>query len=178
MILSVPPRLCVRILGMPASKFAPGDGPFKFRTKLLGVPGYRGAAVTPPFDVPAVFGSKRVPIKGTVNKFPFRSTLCNMGGDYFFVVNKAMREGGKCEAGDMADIVIERDRAERKVDVPAYIKKVIATNKTAQKTWDSLSFTHQKEWVRAIDEAKKEETKISRVEKMMTALRAGKKVGF
>ena len=50
---------------MPA-KFTPGDGPFKFRTKLLGVPGYRGAAVKPPFDVPTIFGTKaRVPIRGT-----------------------------------------------------------------------------------------------------------------
>jgi hypothetical protein len=160
-----------------SSIFKPGDGPFKFKTKLLGVPGSRGAAVTPPFDVPTIFGSKRVPIRGTVNKFPFRSALCNMGGDYFFVVNKAMREGGKCEAGDIANIVIQRDRAERKVEVPAYLKRVIATNKAAQKTWDSLSFTHQKEWVRAIEEAKRDETKKSRIEKMMAAMKAGKRVG-
>jgi hypothetical protein len=162
---------------MPA-KFKPGDGPFKFRTKLLGNENSGGAAVTPPFDVPAIFGAKRVPIKGTVNNFPFRSTLCNMGGDYFFVVNKEMRAGAKCKAGDMADIVISRDRDERVVEVPAYIKKVIATNKKAQATWDSLSFTCKKEWVRAIDEAKREETKQSRMEKMMTAMKAGKRIGF
>src|SRR4051812_9787427 len=132
---------------MPKQTFKPGDGPFRFKTKLLGVPGYRGAAVTPPFDVPTVFGAKRVPIKGTVNKFLFRSTLCHMGKGYFFVVNKEMRAGGKCEAGDMADIVIERDRQQRVVEVPSYIKKVIAKDKTAQSTWDSLSFTCKKEWV-------------------------------
>ena len=161
------------------SEFKPGDGPFKFKTKLLGVPGYRGAAVKPPFDVPTIFGTKaRVPIRGTVNGFKFRTSLCNMGEGHFFVVNKAMREGGKCEAGDVADIVIERDREERVVVVPPYIKKVIATNKKAQATWDSLSFTCKKEWVRAIDEAKREETKQSRMEKMMAAMKAGKRVGF
>lgn len=160
------------------AKFTPGDGPHKFRIKLIGEKGSEVAAVTPPFNVPAIFGAKRVPIKGTVNKFPFRSTLCNMGGDYFFVVNKEMRAGAKCKVGDTADIVIQRDREERVVAVPAYIKKVIATNKKAQATWDSLSFTCKKEWVRAIDEAKREETKQSRMEKMMAAMKAGKRVGF
>ena len=160
-------------------KFTPGDGPFKFRTKLVGQKGYEAASVTPPFDVPAIFGTRaRVPIKGKINGFDFRTSICNMGNGYFFVVNKAMREGGKCKAGDLADIVIQRDREERKVQVPSYIKKVIATNKKAQATWDSLSFTCQKEWVRAIDDAKREETKKSRIGKMMAAMKAGKRVGF
>lgn len=163
---------------MPTAKFTPGDGPFKFKTTLVGEKGSEVAAVKPPFDVPAVFGAKRVPIKGTVNEFAFRSTLCNMGDGYFFVVNKAMREGGKCKAGDEVDVVIARDREERVVEVPAYIKKAIATNKKAQTTWDSLSFTCKKEWVRAIEEAKREDTKKSRMEKMMGAMKAGKRVGF
>ena len=163
---------------MPKQTFTPGDGPFKFKTKLIGEKGTEVAAVTPPFDVPTVFGAKRVPIKGTVNKFAFRSTLCNMGSGYFFVVNRAMREGGKCKAGDVVEVVIARDRDERKVALPAYIAKIIAKDKKAQATWESLSFTHQKEWVRAIEEAKKEETKKSRMEKMMAAMKSGKRVGF
>jgi hypothetical protein len=159
-------------------KFTPGDGPHKFRTKLIGEKGSEVAAVKPPFDVPTVFGAKRVPIKGTVNKFPFRSTLCNMGDGYFFVVNKTMREGGRCKAGDEVDVVIARDRGERVVEVPANIKKVIATNQKAQSTWDSLSFTCKKEWVRAIEDAKREETKKSRMDKLMAAMKAGKRVGF
>jgi hypothetical protein len=164
---------------MPKQTFTPGDGPFRFRSKLLPVPRYEAAIVKPPFDVPAIFGTKaRVPIKGTVNGFKFRSSLCNMGEGHFFVINKEIREGTKLGPGDMADIVIARDREERVVEVPSHIKKVIAANKKAQATWDSLSFTHKKEWVRAIEEAKRDETKKSRMEKMMTAMKAGKRVGF
>ncbi|MCU1283664.1 MAG: hypothetical protein JWO13_14 [Acidobacteriales bacterium] len=161
------------------TEFTPGDGPFKFRTKLLAVAGYEASIVKPPFDVPTVFGTRaRVPIRGSVNKFPFRSSLTNMGEGHFFVMNKELREGTKCNAGDTVEVVIERDREERVVEVPADVKKLISTNKTAQKTWDSLSFTHKKEWVRAITEAKKEETKQSRMKKMMDAMKAGKRVGF
>ena len=93
-------------------------------------------------------------------------------------VNKQIRDGAKCKAGDMVDVLLQRDRDERVVDVPADLKKVIASNRAAQATWDSLSYTHQKEWVRAITDAKKEETKQTRIKKMMDALRAGKRVGF
>jgi uncharacterized protein YdeI (YjbR/CyaY-like superfamily) len=73
---------------------------------------------------------------------------------------------------------LERDREERVVEVPPPISKVIASNKTAQKTWDSLSYTHKKEWVRAIADAKREETREARIKKMMEALKAGKREGF
>ena len=159
-------------------EFEPGDGPFKFRVKLEGADNMEVAALRPPFDVPTVFGTKaRVPVRGTVNGYPFRSSLCNMGDGHLMAVNKEMRAGGKCKAGDIVEVVLQRDREERVVEVPGEIKKVIASNKTAEKTWQSLSFTHQKEWVRAIGEAKREETKQVRI-KMMDALKAGKRVGF
>ena len=159
--------------------FEPGDGPFRFRVKLEGADNMEVAAMRPPFDVPTIFATKaRVPVRGTVNGYPFRSSLCNMGNGHFMVVNKEMRAGAKCKAGDIVDVVLQRDREERVVEVPADIKKVIASDKAVQKTWDSLSYTHQKEWVRAIGEAKREETKQARIKKMMEALKAGKRVGF
>ena len=160
------------------AQFEPGDGPFRFKVKLEGAEGMETAAMRPPFDVPTVFGTKaRVPVRGTVNGSPFRSSLCNMGSGHMMVVNKELRTAANCAAGDVVDVVLQRDHEKRVVDVPAYIKKMIASNKTAQKTWDSLSFTHRKEWVRAIEEAKREETRQSRIKKMMDALNAGKRVG-
>ena len=101
-----------------------------------------------------------------------------MGDGHMMAVNAEMRAGGKCKAGDLVDVRLQRDHEQRVVEVPSDIEKVIASNKTAQATWDSLSFTHKKEWVRAIREAKKEETRQSRMNKMMEALKAGKRVGF
>ena len=161
------------------SQFQPSDGPFRFKVKLIGAEGSEVAALRPPFDVPTVFGTKaQVPVRGTINGYPFRSSLCNMGEGHMMVVNATMRAGGKCKGGDTVDVEMQRDREERVVEVPADIKKVIASNKTAQATWESLSFTHKKEWVRAIVEAKREETRQSRMQKMMDALKVGKRVGF
>jgi hypothetical protein len=161
------------------NQFEPGDGPFRFKVKLIGQERSEVAALKPPFDVPKIFRTRaRVPVRGTINGYPFRSSLSNMGDGHMMAVNAELRAGGKCKAGDTVEVVLQRDLEERVVQVPTDIKNVIASNKTAQTTWDSLSFTHQKEWVRAITEAKKEETRQSRIDKMMAALKAGKRVGF
>jgi hypothetical protein len=147
---------------------------FKFKTKLLGMDGMETAAFKPPFDVPTAFGRKgRVPIKGTINGFAFRSSLMNMGHGHCTVVNKEMRAGAKVKAGDAVSIVIELDDAKRTVDVPAWLKKLIAADAKAKAAWSKLSFTHQKEYVREIVEAKREETRDNRVALMMRNLRTG-----
>ncbi len=146
----------------------------KFTTMLIGQPGSQVAAHKPPFDVPTVFGTKaRVPVKGTINGFPFRSSLMNMGDGHMMAVNVTLRKNAKCQAGDRVTVVMERDEAERKVEVPAYLNKLIASDPAAQVFWDKLSFTHQKEYVREIEEAKRPETKEKRIAAMMDALRNG-----
>jgi len=96
----------------------------KFTVKLLGQEGSEVAAMKPPFDVVEVFRRKgRVPVKGTINGFPFRSSLMNMGDGHMMVVNAQLRAGGKCKAGDTVEVVMELDEEARAVEVPDYIKK-------------------------------------------------------
>jgi uncharacterized protein YdeI (YjbR/CyaY-like superfamily) len=45
----------------------------------------------------------------------------------------------------------------------------------ARTAYDGLSYTHRKEWVRWVEEAKKPETRATRIEKTVAGLRAGKK---
>jgi hypothetical protein len=144
----------------------------KFTVKLIGQEGSVVAALKPPFDVVEVFGRKgRVPVKGTINGFPFRSSLMNMGDGHMMAVNAELRAGGKCQAGDTVKVVMELDEEERKVEVPPDLKKIINRDPQAKETWAKLSFTHQKEYVRAIEDAKKPETRERRIASMMDALR-------
>jgi hypothetical protein len=146
----------------------------KFKVKLLGMEGSEVAAFKPPVDVPKTFGIKgRVPVKGTINGFPFRSSLMNMGEGHMMVVNAELRAGGHCKAGDVVDIVLERDDAKRTVAVPAALKKIINSDAKAKAYWAKLSYTHQKEYVREIEGAKKPETREKRIATMMDALRRG-----
>jgi hypothetical protein len=144
----------------------------KFKVKLIGEPGKSTAALKPPFDVVEVFHTKaRVPVKGTINGFPFRSSLMNMGTGHMMAVNAQLRAGGNCKGGDTVDVVMELDEEERKVVLPASLKKIIASDPRTKESWAKLSFTHQKEWMLAIDDAKRPETKEKRITAMMDALR-------
>ena len=152
----------------------------KFKVKLGGAGKYgKVAYFNPPFDVLQTFGTTgRVAIKGAINGFPFRSSLFQMGGPHFMVVNRQLCAGAKCDVGDTVAVVLERDDKKRVVALPPFLKKVIASDKTAKAAkanWDKLSFTHQKEYVKWITEAKHEETRQRRIAKMMQMLKSGEK---
>lgn len=129
-----------------------------------------------PFDVVKVFGTRaRVPVRGTINEFPFRSSMMPMGGCHGMAINKTMRDGAGVKAGDTVSVVMQRDESERTVEVPPILKKELGKSKTAQANWEKLSFTSQKEIVISINGAKREETRVRRLAKAMDILKTGKK---
>ena len=88
-----------------------------FKVRLEGETSSEVAALSAPFDVEKTFGTRgRVPVRGTINGYPFRSSLMPMGGCHRMVVNRAMREGAGVKAGDTVKAVMERDAAPRPVD--------------------------------------------------------------
>jgi len=150
--------------------------PLKFKIKLDGMDGSEVAALSAPFDVQKTFGTKaRVPVRGTINGFPFRSSLMPMGGCHRMVVNRTIRDGAGVKAGDTVAVVMERDEAKRKIDPPPQLRKELAKSKTAQANWKKQSFTNKKEMARAITEVKQEETRVRRLAKVMDVLQNGKK---
>ncbi|MGA7374898.1 MAG: YdeI/OmpD-associated family protein [Candidatus Sulfotelmatobacter sp.] len=148
----------------------------RFKVKIEGKEAGVVAAITPPVDVIEIFGTRaRVPVRGTINGFPFRSSLMPMGGCHMMSVNQTLREGAGVEAGDIVEVVMERDDEKRTVEVPAVLKKLLAKNKVARANWEKMGFTHKKEIALWIEAAKKEETRERRVAKAMEVLEAGTK---
>lgn len=148
----------------------------KFKVELLKHEESSATGIHAPFDVLEVFGTRaRVPVRGTINGFAFRSSLMPMGGCHIMGVNRTMREGAGVKAGDIVEIVLERDEGERTVDVPPLLKKELAKSKTASANWEKQSYSNRKEMVRSIQEAKQEETRIRRLAKVMDILKNGKK---
>jgi hypothetical protein len=144
-----------------------------FKTELLAEKGATGILI--PFNVEKAFGSKgRVPVRGTVNGFPFRSSVFSMGGNHYMAVNREMREGADAKGGDTVSVVMEVDTEPRIVTAPADFKKALARNKDVNAAFDKLSYTHRKEFVKWIEDAKKEETRARRIEKALVMLSEGK----
>ena len=125
--------------------------------------------ITIPFDVEQVFGAKRVPVKVTINGAQHLSTIVRMGGKYVVGVPKVFREAANVKAGDLIKVTLEKDAAARTVEVP---KDFADAMKDADVTdvFEKMSYTHRKEYVRAVEEAKKEETRNRRIEKNLEQL--------
>jgi Domain of unknown function (DUF1905) len=63
----------------------------EFTVRLEGKEGSSVAWLNAPFDVVKVFGTRaRVPVRGTLNGFQFRTSLMPMGGCHGMAVNKTM----------------------------------------------------------------------------------------
>jgi hypothetical protein len=145
----------------------------RFRVELIKADDSTATAIEIPFDVQKVFGTRaRVPVRGTINSFPYRSSIMPMGGKHWMVVNRQMREGAKAKAGDMVSVVMERDDEPRTVETPADFASALKTNQTAQAAWDKSSYTHRKEYVRDIEGAKRPETRARRIDKAISELAA------
>jgi hypothetical protein len=152
------------------------DKKLRFQSRIKGKEAGVVAAITPPVDVPKFFGTRgRVPIRGTINGFAFRSSLMPMGGCHMMPVNQALCRGAGAQPGDVVEVVMERDGEERTVAAPPELKRELARNKKAQERWEKLAFTNKKEIASSISGANQEETKKRRLAKVMQVLKTGAK---
>ncbi|HEX3559201.1 MAG TPA: YdeI/OmpD-associated family protein [Pyrinomonadaceae bacterium] len=160
-----------------ATKDAASKSPLKrFHVLLEQHESSTATGITIPFDVEKTFGARaRVPVRGTINGFYYRSSIFPMGGCFTMVVNREMRAGAGVKAGERITVVMERDTEPRTVAPPADLARALKSNREAQAAWDKLSYTHKKEHARAVEEAKRPETRRRRIEKTLAQLAAAKK---
>jgi bacteriocin resistance YdeI/OmpD-like protein/uncharacterized protein DUF1905 len=135
-----------------------------------------GGFVEVPFDVEGVFGSKRPRVKALIEGVPYRGLLVRMGGPgHMLIVLKGIREQIGKTFGDEIQVTVEPDLEERVIEIPNDLMKELKKDKEAKAFFDKLSYTHRKEYVRWVEEGKKEETRQSRIVKTIEMLKKGKR---
>src|SRR5438128_5908811 len=108
----------------------------RFRVLLEKDQNSEATGICVPFDVEKVFGTRaRVPVRGTINGFPYRSSIFPMGGKHMMVVNKALREGASVKGGQTVGVVMERDEEPRVITPPKDFARALKENKEAQRFW-------------------------------------------
>jgi hypothetical protein len=143
-------------------------------TAIIQNAGGGGAYVEVPFDVEAAFGSKKPKVKAMIEGIPYRGTLVRMGTEcHLLIILKGIREKIGKMFGDEIKITVEADVEPRVVVVPPELAKALKKEKAAREYFESLAYSHQREYVGYITEAKKEETRLRRVEKTIEMLKRG-----
>ncbi len=135
-----------------------------------------GAYVVFPYDVENEFGVKgQVPVRVTFDGAPYTGSLAKYGmPQHILGVPKAIREQVGKQPGDTVEVELWRDEEERTLRVPAEFQKLLEKEGLLP-FFEKLSFTHRKEYCRWITEAKKEGTRLRRLEKAVEMLKKGVK---
>lgn len=134
-----------------------------------------GAFVEIPEDVhEELGGGGRIAVRATFDGMPYQGSVVRMDGKMILGVLKAIREALVKGPGDLVDVAIEVDRDERSVVVPAELEKALSASPAARDTFESLSFSHRREYANWISEAKKPETRDRRAGAAVKMLKAGK----
>ncbi|MFZ5879329.1 MAG: YdeI/OmpD-associated family protein [Chloroflexota bacterium] len=157
-----------------------------------------GAYVEIPFDVEAAFGSKRPKVKAWIEGVEYRGTLvrtpalpgtardllgksgrcapgASVGTEFHILgIRKEIREQVGKTFGDEIQLTVEADLEERVVEVPPGLAAELKRDPQAAAIFDKLSYTHKREYVTWIDEAKKAETRQARILKTIQMLKQGK----
>lgn len=145
-------------------------------TAVIQNAGGGGAYVEVPLDVEAVFGSKKPKVKALIEGIPYRGILTRMGTEcHILGIRKEIREQVGKTFGDEVTVTVEPDTEPRVIEIPADLKETFKAEKEAKALFETLSYTHQKEYVNWINEAKKEETRQNRIVKTIEMLKKGKR---
>jgi hypothetical protein len=125
-------------------------------------------------QVAALGGGKAPAVRVTANGTTVAARIGRMGGENLLGFSKKLRTDLGVEIGDTVDVVVELDAAPREVEVPAALAAALEDDPAAKKAFDALAPSHRKEYARWIDEAKRDETRTSRVERTLQMLREGR----
>jgi hypothetical protein len=138
--------------------------------------GKTATGIAVPEDVVAALGEgKRPPVLVSIGGHTYRTTVARMGGRFLVPLSAENRTAAGVAAGDQVEVDIEPDTAPREVEVPADLAEALGGDDAARASFDAMSYTHRKEWVRWVTEAKKAETRAARLAKTIESLREGKR---
>jgi Bacteriocin-protection, YdeI or OmpD-Associated/Domain of unknown function (DUF1905) len=127
-----------------------------------------------PFDLRAEFGRARPPVKVTIRGHTWRTTPGVYGGVGYVGVNRAVKAATGVDAGDRVRVTMELDTQPRTVTVPPDLRSALSADAAANASFAKLSFTHQREYVEWVEEAKRAETRARRIAATVERVREGR----
>lgn len=150
--------------------------PIEFKAVIKQNGTMNAAFVEFPFSTEELFNKKgQVKIKaifdGTVE---YRGSLAKMKSDcHILGLTQEIRKQLGKTFGDDVSVSLVEDQEERVVDIADDIAAVFDENPEARIMFDKMSYTHKKEYIRWIEEAKKPETRENRKIKMIQMILDG-----
>lgn len=150
----------------------------EFKAVILQNGELNAAFIEFPFSAEEVFGKKgQIKIRAVFDHVvEYRGSLVRMKSDrHILGLPREIRKQLGKTFGDEVAVSLAEDKEERTVEISEDIASLFNENPDAKKLFDAMSYTHKKEYIRWIEEARKPETRESRKTKMIQMLLEGKK---
>lgn len=142
----------------------------RFRTHVEPPEPMRGLEV-PPEVVAALGGGARPPVTITLNGHSWRSRVALMRGRHLLGLSNADRQAAGVAIGEEVEVELELDTEPRVVVEPPDFARALADDPVARTAYDRLAHGRKREHVRAVESAKRPETRRRRIEKAIATLR-------
>lgn len=111
----------------------------------------------------ALGAGKRPPVRVTIGRHTYRSTVAPMGGAFLLPLSAENRDAAGVKAGDLVEVSIDLDDSPRTVELPADLRAALEARAGALGAYEALAFSKKKELVRQVTEAKAQETRQRRI---------------
>ncbi|MFF0561307.1 YdeI/OmpD-associated family protein [Streptomyces sp. NPDC004266] len=161
----------VTVEGADHEAARPGTGgTITFRACVEPPEPMRGLEV-PPEVVAALGGGARPPVTITVNGHSWKSRIAILRGRHLLGLSNANRRAADVAIGEEVEVGLELDNEPRVVVEPTDFARALDDDPVARAAYDVLAYSRKREHVRAIESAKKPETRRRRIEKAITTLR-------
>lgn len=140
---------------------------FKSTIKVFG---NNTGIVVPEVNLIELNGGKKPPVKVIVNGYEYQSTLATMSGYFLIPLSKEHRTKSGLKGDDVVDVILELESKNRDVEIPDSLAQLLNENQLFE-VFQGQSYSARKEMVRIILEAKKEETRIKRLNQVIEQLK-------
>ena len=141
-----------------------------YETLVLGE-GNHASLLIPEWVLEKLQTNKRAPLRVTINGHTYQSTAVGVAGECRVVFPSAERLAAKASAGETVQVTLELDAGYRAVDVHPELEVALASAGLAD-VFANLSYSKRKEYARQVNEAKAEDTRKRRIEKVIGTIRS------
>ena len=142
-----------------------------FSTTVLKDTQVNATGLPVPSEIVASLGAgKRPKVKVTLNGYTYRTTIAPFGDVFMLPLSAEHRTASGVEAGQQVQVILELDTEPRIVEVPDDLAAALAAVPGAREAFDKLAFSHRKEHVRSVNDAKQPATRERRIVAVVSAV--------
>jgi hypothetical protein len=145
-----------------------------YETAVLGE-GNHASLLIPDWVLEKLQTNKRAPLRVTINGHTYQSTAVGVGGECRVVFPSAERLAARAQNGEIVEVTLELDSGYRTVEMhPEFASALEKAG--LREVFAELSYSKRKEFARQVTEAKADDTRLRRIEKVIQSLKAERPV--